>query len=79
MRTTGPWGRVEASLLGLVDGRDVAGRSNTKSFDMRSLSTGGKPRSWNTETICEGVVVVVSNLSEAASVYTHVDCGYRND
>ena len=68
MRTTGPWSRVKIGLLGLVDGRDVAGRSYTKAFNMRSLSTGGEPRARHAEAVGKRVVVVVGHLSEAASV-----------
>ncbi len=74
VRPARSWSRHEISLPRLVYGGDLAGRSNAKPLDVRSLPTRSKAGAWYTQTVGEGVVRLVGHLSKAASVETHDDC-----
>lgn len=60
-------------LMTLIDGRDAAWWRHTESLVVRSTSSGSEARARNTEAGFKGVMWIVSHLSEAASVQTHVD------
>ena len=60
-------------LMTLADRRDAGRWGDTETLAVRSTSSRRKPRSWNTKSSLERVVCIVSHLSEAASVQTHVD------
>ena len=60
-------------LMTLTDSRDTARWGNTETLAVRSTSPGSKARARNTKAGFKGVMWIVSHLSEAASVQTHVD------
>ena len=62
-------------LLLFGDGGDAGWWCHAKTLGVR-CSSGGKARAWDSETSIEGVVGLVSYLSKAASVETHIDCCY---
>ena len=57
----------------LIDSRDAARRGHTETLVERSTSSRSKARARNTKAGFKGVMRIVSHLSEAASVQTHVD------
>ncbi len=62
-------------LVSLFDGGDVGGRGHAEMLDLRcSSATKARPRKAN--AMLKGVMGVVSHLSEATGVETHVGyCG----
>lgn len=73
MRAASPWCRVGVVLMSLIDGRDAARWSHTETLVVRSTSSGSEAGARNTKTGFKGVMRIVSHLSKAASVQTHVD------
>ena len=60
-------------LMTLIDGRDAARWGHTETLVVRSTSSGSEAGAWNTKAGFKGVMWIVSHLSEAASVQTHID------
>lgn len=60
-------------LMTLIDSRDAARWGHTETLIERSTSSRSKARARDTKAGFKGVMRIVSHLSEAASVQTHVD------
>ena len=71
MTAAGPGSRHRVGGLVLVNGVDVVGRPDAQVFDMGAFATRSEARRGHPEAVTEGVLAVVSHLSETACVQTH--------